>query len=222
VDFALLKAVTVEGLAAGADHHGIKLLTWEWFAALPHRVLRRVKRVAPVDSRAVLFVQQHVEPRQRARLTVRFLPEKLEVAIAHLLARPKEQRTRPANWIADTITRFSVSEFGDNFGDFARREKLALGRSGRGLSSPGTSKNGRAVPAIRFSCLTLIASGPSDSVIRPFSLSGGTPAASRPTKQGSPIQSQAAWRRPPLSSTSLDALALHSCYILDENLRYCC
>jgi hypothetical protein len=44
VDFAVLKAVTVEGLAAGADHHGIKLLTWEWFAALPHRVLPVLRR----------------------------------------------------------------------------------------------------------------------------------------------------------------------------------
>ena len=62
----------------------------------PHQMValdqgRRIERVAPVDPSAVLLVQQHVQPGQRARLAVRFLPEKLKIAVADFVAGAQQQ-----------------------------------------------------------------------------------------------------------------------------------
>ena len=106
-------------------------------------------------------------------------PKELKIAVAYFLACAKKQRSRAAGWIADAISRFWMSELGDDFGDLAWREELArlLSRIGSepldqkdvGIaqessevserSSPGFAKSSSSVLSLRlrsFVCPRLV------------------------------------------------------------------
>ena len=84
-----------------------------------------VERIAPLDARGILGVQEHVHASQGPGSAVHLLPVESEVVRADLFGGTNQKGTGTAGWVADGVSRYGCDQLCQQPGDGGRSVELS-------------------------------------------------------------------------------------------------